>query len=80
MEKHEVKEVVEETIEEVLEKFGLNPTEIQEAQRDFIYLRTQRVLHEKVSFRIRVIIWGLVISGVVYLIALGLKIFLKKLL
>ena len=29
MEKHEVKEVVEETIEEVLEKFGLNPTEIQ---------------------------------------------------
>ena len=43
MEKHEVKEVVEETIEEVLEKFGLNPAEIQEAQRDFIYLRTQRV-------------------------------------
>jgi len=38
MEKHEVKEVVEETIEEVLEKFGLNPAEIQEAQRDFIYL------------------------------------------
>jgi hypothetical protein len=75
MEKHEVKEVVEETIEEVLEKFGLNPTEIQEAQRDFIYLRTQRVLHEKVSFRIRVIIWGLVISGVVSLIALGFKSF-----
>ena len=77
MEKHEVKEVVEETIEEVLEKFGLNPTEIQEAQRDFIYLRTQRVLHEKVSFRIRLIIWGLVISGVVSLIALGFKSFVK---
>ena len=57
MEKHEIKEVVEETIEEVLEKFGLNPTEIQEAQRDFIYLRTQRILHEKISFRIRVIIF-----------------------
>ena len=77
MQKHEVKEVVEETIEEVLEKFGLNPAEIQEAQRDFIYLRTQRVLHEKVSFRIRIIIWGLVISGVVSLIALGFKSFFK---
>ena len=77
MEKHEVKEVVEETIEEVLEKFGLNPTEIQEAQRDFIYLRTQRILHEKISFRIRVIMWGLVISGIVSMVALGFKSFFK---
>ena len=77
MEKHEVKEVVEETIEEVLEKFGLNPAEIQEAQRDFIYLRTQRILHEKISFRIRVIMWGLVISGIVSMVALGFKSFFK---
>tara|TARA_R110000851_G_scaffold189550_2_gene339796 strand:- start:454 stop:687 length:234 start_codon:yes stop_codon:yes gene_type:complete len=77
MEKHEIKEVVEETIEEVLEKFGLNPTEIQEAQRDFIYLRTQRILHEKISFRIRVIMWGLVISGIVSMVALGFKSFFK---
>lgn len=77
MEKHEIKEVVEETINEVLEKFGLNPTEIQEAQRDFIYLRTQRILHEKISFRIRVIMWGLVISGIVSMVALGFKSFFK---
>ena len=77
MEKHEIKEVVEETIDEVLEKFGLNPTEIQEAQRDFIYLRTQRILHEKISFRIRVIMWGLVISGIVSMVALGFKSFFK---
>jgi len=77
MEKHEIKEVVEETIDEVLEKFGLNPTEIQEAQRDFIYLRTQRILHEKISFRIRFIMWGLVISGIVSMVALGFKSFFK---
>ena len=77
MEKHEIKEVVEKTIDEVLEKFGLNPTEIQEAQRDFIYLRTQRILHEKISFRIRVIMWGLVISGIVSMVALGFKSFFK---
>ena len=77
MEKHEVEKVVEDTVEQVLEKFGLNPDDVHEAQRDFIYLRNQRVSHEKVSFRIRMVIWGMVVTGIVSLTIMGFKDFFK---
>ena len=77
MEKHEVEKVVEDTVEQVLEKFGLNPDDVHEALRDFIYLRNQRVLHEKVSFRIRMVIWGMVVTGIVSLTIMGFKDFFK---
>ena len=35
MEKHEVEKVVEDTVEQVLEKFGLNPDDVHEAHKDF---------------------------------------------
>ena len=56
---------------------SINPDDVHEAQRDFIYLRNQRVLHEKVSFRIRMVIWGMVVTGIVSLTIMGFKDFFK---
>ena len=45
----EIVEIVEKTVEQTLAKMGLNSEEIYEAQKDFMYLREQRELHEKIS-------------------------------
>ena len=58
---------------ETLAKMGLNSEEIYEAQKDFMYLREQRKLHEKISLRVRFIIIGFIISGAITLLVLGLK-------
>jgi hypothetical protein len=58
----EVKEIVSKTVDETLAKMGLNSEEIYEAQKDFMYLREQRKLHEKISLRVRFIIIGFIIG------------------
>ena len=69
----EVKDIVSKTVDETLAKMGLNSEEIYEAQKDFMYLREQRKLHEKISLRVRFIIIGFIISGAIPLLVLGLK-------
>ena len=73
MTENEVKEIVSKTVDETLAKMGLNSEEIYEAQKDFIYLREQRKLHEKISLRVRFIIIGFIISGAIALLVLGVK-------
>ena len=47
--RHElIRDVVSKTVDETLQKMGLNPDEIYEAQKDFMYLREQRRMHEKI--------------------------------
>ena len=62
MTENEVKEIVSKTVDETLAKMGLNSEEIYEAQKDFMYLREQRKLHEKISLRVRFIIIGFIIN------------------
>ena len=73
MTENEVKEIVSKTVDETLAKMGLNSEEIYEAQKDFMYLREQRKLHEKISLRVRFIIIGFIISGARALLVLGVK-------
>jgi|TARA_R100000005_G_C4959973_1_gene177058 hypothetical protein len=73
MTENEIKDVVEKTVDETLAKMGLNSEEIYEAQKDFMYLREQRKLHEKISLRVRFIIIGFIISGAIALLVLGFK-------
>ena len=73
MTEKEVKEIVSKTVDETLAKMGLNSEEIYEAQKDFMYLREQRKLHEKISLRVRFIIIGFIISGAIALLVLGVK-------
>ena len=73
MTENEVKKIVSKTVDETLAKMGLNSEEIYEAQKDFMYLREQRKLHEKISLRVRFIIIGFIISGAIALLVLGVK-------
>ena len=73
MTENDVKEIVSKTVDETLAKMGLNSEEIYEAQKDFMYLREQRKLHEKISLRVRFIIIGFIISGAIALLVLGVK-------
>ena len=73
MTENEVKEIVSKTVDDTLAKMGLNSEEIYEAQKDFMYLREQRKLHEKISLRVRFIIIGFIISGAIALLVLGVK-------
>ena len=73
MTENEVKQIVSKTVDETLAKMGLNSEEIYEAQKDFMYLREQRKLHEKISLRVRFIIIGFIISGAIALLVLGVK-------
>jgi hypothetical protein len=69
----EIVEIVEKTVEQTLAKMGLNSEEIYEAQKDFMYLREQRELHEKISVRVRFIIIGFIVTGAITLLLLGIK-------
>tara|TARA_R100001594_G_scaffold147687_1_gene201160 strand:+ start:384 stop:641 length:258 start_codon:yes stop_codon:yes gene_type:complete len=72
--RHElIRDVVSKTVDETLQKMGLNTEEIYEAQKDFMYLREQRRLHEKISFRVRFVIVGFVVTGALALLILGIK-------
>ena len=72
--RHElIRDVVSKTVDETLQKMGLNPDEIYEAQKDFMYLREQRRLHEKISMRVRFVIIGFLVTGALALLILGIK-------
>ena len=72
--RHElIRDVVSKTVDETLQKMGLNPDEIYEAQKDFRYLREQRRLHEKISMRVRFVIVGFLVTGALALLVLGVK-------
>ena len=72
--RHElIRDVVSKTVDETLQKMGLNPDEIYEAQKDFMYLREQRRLHEKISMRVRFVIVGFLVTGALALLVLGVK-------
>ena len=72
--RHElIRDVVSKTVDETLQKMGLNPDEIYEAQKDFMYLREQRRLHEKISMRVRFVIIGFLVTGALALLILGVK-------
>ena len=72
--RHELlRDVVSKTVEETLQKMGLNPDEIYEAQKDFMYLREQRRMHEKISMRVRFVIVGFLVTGALALLILGVK-------
>ena len=72
MTQKEIVEIVEKTVEQTLAR-GLNSEEIYEAQKDFMYLREQRELHEKISVRVRFIIIGFIVTGAITLLLLGIK-------
>ena len=69
----EVVEIVEKTVEQTLTKMGLNSEQVHEAQKDFLYLREQRELHEKISVRVRFIIIGFIVTGAITLLLLVIK-------
>ena len=72
--RHElIRDVVSKTVDETLQKMGLNPDEIYEAQKDFMYLREQRRLHDKISMRVRFVIVGFLVTGALALLVLGVK-------
>ena len=72
--RHElIRDVVSKTVDETLQKMGLNPDEIYEAQKDFMYLREQRRLHEKISMRVRFVIVGFLVTVALALLVLGVK-------
>ena len=72
--RHElIRDVVSKTVDETLQKMGLNPGEIYEAQKDFMYLREQRRMHEKISMRVRFVIVGFLVTGALALLILGVK-------
>ena len=72
--RHElIRDVVSKTVDETLQKMGLNPDEIYEAQKDFMYLREQRRMHEKISMRVRFVIVGFLVTGALALLILGVK-------
>jgi hypothetical protein len=72
--RHElIRDVVSKTVDETLQKMGLNPDEIYEAQKDFMYLREQRRMHEKISMRVRFVIVGFLVTGALALLVLGVK-------
>mgnify|MGYP001382333701 FL=1 len=72
--RHElIRDVVSKTVDETLQKMGLNPDEIYEAQKDFMYLREQRRMHEKISMRVRFVIVGFLVTGALALLLLGVK-------
>ena len=68
-----VRDIVVKTVDETLQKMGLNPDEIYEAQKDFMYLREQRKLHDKISFRVRFVLVGFIVTGALTLLILGVK-------
>mgnify|MGYP003113294519 FL=1 len=69
----QVKKIVERTVDDTLAKLGLDSEQIHEAQKDFMYLREQRKLHETMSLRIRFIIVGFIVTGALTLLFLGVK-------
>tara|TARA_X000001388_G_scaffold3226_1_gene2373 strand:+ start:699 stop:956 length:258 start_codon:yes stop_codon:yes gene_type:complete len=72
--RHElIRDVVSKTVDETLQKMGLNPDEIYEAQKDFMYLREQRKMHEKISLRVRFILIGFIVTSAIALLILGVK-------
>ena len=72
--RHElIRDVVSKSVDETLQKMRLNPDEIYEAQKDFMYLREQRRLHEKISMRVRFVIVGFLVTGALALLVLGVK-------
>ena len=73
MSDEKVRDIVVKTVDETLQKMGLNPDEIYEAQKDFMYLREQRRLHEKISMRVRFVIVGFLVTGALALLILGVK-------
>jgi|TARA_R100000234_G_C4939662_1_gene152338 hypothetical protein len=73
MSDEKVRDIVVKTVDETLQKMGLNPDEIYEAQKDFMYLREQRKLHDKISFRVRFVLVGFIVTGALTLLILGVK-------
>ena len=73
MSDEKVRDIVVKTVAETLQKMGLNPDEIYEAQKDFMYLREQRKLHDKISFRVRFVLVGFIVTGALTLLILGVK-------
>jgi len=73
MSDEKVRDIVVKTVDETLQKMGLNPSEIYEAQKDFMYLREQRKLHDKISFRVRFVLVGFIVTGALTLLILGVK-------
>ena len=73
MSDEKVRDIVVKTVDETLQKMGLNPDEIYEAQKDFMYLREQRKLHDKISFRVRFVFVGFIVTGALTLLILGVK-------
>ncbi len=72
--RHElIRDVVSKTVDETLQKMGLNPDEIYEAQKEYMNLREQRRMHEKISMRVRFVIVGFLVTGALALLVLGVK-------
>lgn len=57
----------------VLTEMGIDVTDPNEMQADFVFLRNQRKVSEKIGAAGRVAILGIVLSGIASLIWLGLR-------
>lgn len=71
--REELKGLVSETVDETLIKLGLEPSEVGDMQRDFIFLRQMRETHEQIKNKSLVILLGMVITFTVGALILGLK-------
>jgi hypothetical protein len=65
--------VAKKTVEELLQKLGMDTEDVREQQKDFAHLRQQRQAAEQVAAWSKRILLGIVISSLVGTLVAGLK-------
>jgi len=74
----ELHRLVKETVHETLSSIGLEANQIGEVQRDFIFLRSMRMTHEKVTGKALLTIVGLLATATITLLVMGFRSFMSE--
>lgn len=61
----ELRKLIRTTVDETLTKIGINPDQVGEMQRDFIYLRTLRQTHEQVKIKVVMVVVGTLVTATI---------------
>lgn len=78
MTRDEVRAIVHQAVDETLVKLGLEPNQVGDMQRDFIFLRTLRTTHETVKSKALWVLLGTIATVTLTLLTLGLKFWLVQ--
>ena len=70
--------IVREAVDETLIKIGMEPSQIGDMQRDFIFLRTLRSTHEQVKNKAILILVGTIITATTGMIVMGFRAMMGK--